>query len=369
MQPDPYEVLGVDRSASEDDIRKAFRRLAREFHPDVNSDPSAEERFKDLAAAYEILSDAERRSTFDRFGHDGLQGQGWAPGFEGFASFADLFGAFFSGSQSAGPRGGGDVAVATDISLADSYTGVTRTVTFDAIDRCSGCDGSGGLPGTGLSGCHQCGGAGAVRTVQRTPFGQMVRESGCPACSGTGTVPESPCPDCGGRGLANSRRTVEVEIPAGIADGQRVRLTGKGNAGDPGMPAGDLFVVVQVEADDEFARDGDDLFCVVDVSVASAALGTQVTLHPPSGETELDVPAGTQPGEILSVKGKGMPSLRGRRHGDLRAVVSVHVPRQLTDDEREMFIRLGMSLADKPPTRAGLFERLRSALGGSVNGH
>lgn len=367
MPRDYYEVLGVDREADEQEIRRAFRKLAREFHPDVNPDPAAEEQFKELAEAYEVLSDADRRQTYDRYGVEGLSGQGYAPGFEGFQSFSDLFSAFFGGGDSRS-RQGADVGVQVDLTLEEAYEGALRTVEYEVAAECEKCDGSGAAPGSQLINCQSCGGRGVVRTVSQSPFGQLVRESACRDCQGAGRRPEVSCDGCSGSGRARATRVVEVNIPPGIADGQRVRVAGKGHAGEAGAPAGDLYVVIRVGEDERFIRDGDDLLSVADLSVASAALGKSIVFTPPAGEVTVEVPAGSQPGDVITVSGKGMPSVHGRRHGDLRVVLAVHVPRSLTDSERGHFEALGASLSDEPPRKAGIFDRIRSALGGAVSG-
>jgi len=369
MPRDPYEVLGVERTADEKQIRKAFRSLARELHPDVNPEPEAEDRFKELAEAYEVLSDEERRATFDRYGHEGLKGQGWSPGFDGFANFGDLFGAFFGGGGSAGPRQGADLGIGVEITLDDAFAGIKKQLEYEAVTTCETCHGNCATPGTPLVSCKQCGGHGAVRTMQRSPFGQIVREAACPACEGAGRTPEVPCEDCHGRGNTTGLRTVEVDIPAGIDDGQRIRVSGRGNAGTSGSPAGDLYVVVHVEADERFVRDGDDLVGVVDISIAKAALGTTVTVPALDGDVELVIPAGTQPGAMLRIGGRGMPSLHGRRSGDVRVVVSVHVPEHLEEAQRSALESMVDDLPDAAERQPGLFDRIRRAVSGSVNGH
>jgi molecular chaperone DnaJ len=371
---DPYDVLGVGRDADEPTIKKAFRKLARELHPDVNRhDPDAEEKFKEAAEAYEILSDAERRATYDRFGHDGLRTGGQAPNFDGFGSISDLFDAFFGGAfgggfggnARGGPRQGDDIAVAAEISLEQAYAGAKVTVTFEAIDRCEHCHGNGAEPGTPIRTCDRCGGAGVLQAVTRSPFGQVVRQMACDVCGGDGRIPEQPCAVCEGRGLVVGHRRLDVDVPAGIADGQRIRLTGRGHAGDHGAPPGDLYVVVQVRADDGWLRDGDDLVTVVDLGAPNAALGTTVGVeHPGEGRLEIDVPAGTQPGEVILVRGKGMPALRrgGRGHafGDLRVVANVVVPRRLNGEQRDLLERLAESIdADQLRSDESVVGKLR----------
>jgi molecular chaperone DnaJ len=351
---DPYDVLGVGRDADESVIKKAFRKLARELHPDVNKhDPDAEEKFREAAEAYEILNDAERRATFDRYGHEGLRSGGQSPNFEGFGSVSDLFDAFFGGSfggsfgggARTGPRQGDDVAVAVDIDLQQAYGGDKVDVAFEAIDRCEHCHGNGAEPGTPIETCERCGGNGVLQAVSRTPFGQVARQVACDVCHGDGRVPKEPCDVCDGRGLVVGTRELEVDIPAGIADGQRIRVTGRGHAGEHGGPQGDLYVVVQVALGDGWLRDGDDLVTVTDLPAPLAALGTKVPIEHPDGEVEVDVPAGTQPGEVLSVKGKGMPVLRRPgRFGDLRVVANVVIPRRLTAEQRDLLEQVSASI-------------------------
>jgi molecular chaperone DnaJ len=345
---DPYEVLGVARDADETQIKKAFRRLARELHPDVNKhDPEAEEKFKEAAEAYEILSDSERRATYDRYGHDGLRSGGFAPNFEGFGSISDLFDAFFGSAFGAttrgGPMQGGDVAVSAEVTLAQAHAGAEIELSFEAIDLCERCHGNGAEPGTPIVTCERCGGAGVLQAVTRSPFGQVVRQVACDVCGGEGRVPEQPCPRCDGRGREVRRRTLRVDVPPGIGDGQRIRLAGRGHAGERGGPPGDLYVLVHVAPDERFVRDGDDLVTVLDVPAPIAALGATLSAPSLDGEVPIEVAPGTQPGAILTVGGKGMPRLRRPgRHGDLRVVVNVVIPRKLNKEQR----RLAQELAD-----------------------
>jgi molecular chaperone DnaJ len=367
---DPYEVLGVGRSADEAEIKKAFRRLARELHPDVNKhDPDAEEKFKEAAEAYEILSDAERRATYDRYGHDGLRSGGYAPNFEGFGSISDLFDAFFGGGFGAASRGGpmqgGDIAVSAEVSLAQAATDTEVELSFEAIDTCERCHGNGAQPGTPIVTCERCGGAGMLQAVTRSPFGQVVRQVACDVCGGDGRVAQQPCEHCDGRGREVRRRTLRVDIPAGIADGQRIRLSGRGHAGERGGPAGDLYVLVHVAADERFMRDGDDLVTALDVPAPLAALGATLTAPALDGEVEVTVEPGTQPGKILTVPGKGMPRLRRPgRHGDLRVVVNVVIPRKLSKEQRRLAQALADSMtAENLRTDDSLLGKLKRMLG------
>jgi molecular chaperone DnaJ len=379
MPRDYYETLGVTRDADETEIKKAFRRLARELHPDVNShDPEAEDKFKEAAEAYEVLSDADRRATYDRFGHDGLRSGGYAPKFDSFGSFGDIFEAFFGGAspfggafggaggaRAAGPAQGGDVAVSAEIDLVQAASGASVEVSYEAIVRCEHCRGNGAEPGTPIETCPRCQGSGQLRAVSRTPFGQVVRATVCDVCHGEGRVARDPCHVCRGRGRRVERARVAVDVPAGIADGQRIRVSGRGHAGEQGGPPGDLYVQVRVREDPRFVRDGDDLVTAVDVAAPRAALGTTVEVPTLDGAVELEIPAGTQPHEILVVAGAGMPALRGRRSGDLRVVVNVVIPRRLRREQRELLEQLADSMTDENlRTEEGVFGKLRRVFGG-----
>jgi molecular chaperone DnaJ len=376
MPRDYYDVLGVPRTAGETDIKKAFRRLARELHPDVNShDPEAEEKFKEAAEAYEVLSDADRRATYDRYGHEGLRSGGYAPNFEGFGSVSDIFEAFFGGGafgsafggggRSGGVVQGGDIAAAAEITLADAAHGTKVEVDYEQISLCEHCRGNGAEPGTPIETCERCGGSGQLRAVSRTPFGQVVRAAVCDVCHGEGRVPKQPCKVCQGRGRRVEQAKVSVDVPAGIADGQRIRIAGRGHAGERGGPAGDLYVLVGVREDPRFLRDGDDLLTAIDVAAPLAALGTKVAVPTVDGSVELEIPAGTQPHETLLVRGAGMPSLRGRHNGDIRVVVNVVIPRRLRREQRELLSRLAESMtAENLRTDESVFGKLRRAFGG-----
>jgi len=371
MPRDPYEVLGVERDADEQQIKKAFRRLARELHPDVNAhDPDAEEKFKEAAEAYEILSDEERRETYDRYGHEGLRSGGYAPNFDGFGSISDLFEAFFGGGGGggfgarSGPIAGGDVAVAVEIDLLEAAHGATVEVSYEAIDRCEHCHGNGAEPGTPIKTCERCGGAGQLQAATRTPFGQMVRTVACDVCHGDGRVAEQPCRDCRGRGRRVAKRTIDVEVPAGIANGQRIRLGERGHAGEPGAPAGDLYVLVRVREDKRFVREGDDLITALDVAAPIAALGGSLQVPTLEDSAELELPAGTQPGEILTLRGEGMPALGRGRRGNLRVVVNVVIPRRLNEEQRGLLEQLRETLTEENlRSDESIFSKLRRALG------
>jgi len=377
---DYYEVLGVARGADDAEIKKAFRRMARELHPDVNKEPDAEERFKEAAEAYEVLSDADRRATYDRYGHEGLRQGGYAPNFEGFGSVADIFEAFFGGGgfgggafgsgifgggRAGGAIQGGDVAVGAEITLVQAAHGTPVEVSYDAVSMCEHCRGNGAEPGTPIETCTNCEGTGQLRVISRTPFGQVVRAAACDVCHGEGKIPQSPCQECGGRGRKVERVKVSVDVPAGIDDGQRIRITGRGHAGERGGPAGDLYVQIRVREDPRFVRHDDELVTVVDVAAPLAALGTTVEVPTLDGTTELDIPAGIQPHESINVRGQGMPTLRGRHRGNLRVIVNVVVPRHLSKVQKELLQELADSLTEHNlRTDEGVLGKLKRAFGG-----
>ena len=376
VKRDAYEVLGVSRDADEREIKRSFRKLARELHPDVNRhDHDAEERFKEAADAYEILSDPERRQVYDRYGHEGLSAQGREPNFAGFGSVSDIFEAFFGGGDAFGGGGraagiqGGDVAVEAEISLAQAARGAAVDVEYEVVAPCERCHGNAAEPGTPIETCGRCGGSGQLRTAMRSAFGQVVRAHLCDACGGDGKIARTPCTRCRGRGREARRAQLEVDIPAGIADDQRIRLTGRGHSGEGGGPPGDLYVVVRVAEDERFVRDGNDLVSVVDVSAPAAALGTSVTVPTLEGEETIELEAGTQPGSVVNLTGLGMPSLRRGRPGDQRVVVNVVVPRELSSRQRGLLEELEGSLEERnlrPASERGhesLFARVRRALG------
>jgi molecular chaperone DnaJ len=354
VRRDPYEVLGVGRDAEDAEIKRTFRRLARELHPDVNRhDPEAEEKFKEAAEAYEILSDADRRATYDRYGFEGLESRGFASQAHGFGSFADIFDAFFGGDpfgssfgRAGGRVQGGDLAVEVEISLEEAARGAPVEVAYDLVDACPHCHGNGAEPGTPIETCERCGGAGRLRAVTRTAFGQLVREQACEVCGGEGRVPKQPCSECDGRGRRALRKTLSVDVPPGIADEQRIRLSGRGHAGERGGPPGDLYVLVRVRVDERFLRDGNDLVTVVDVPAPAAALGSTVTVPTLDGEEEIEVPEGTQPGTVVTLRGLGMPAIGRGRRGDQRVVLNVVVPRNLTPRQRELLEELRTSITE-----------------------
>ena len=355
MKRDYYEVLGLDRGASGAQIKKAFRRLARELHPDVNKhDPRAEEKFKEAAEAYEVLSDPDRRRTYDTFGHEGLRSGGWAPSSGAFGSFEDVLSAFFGRGDPlfselfdfgrAGPASGGDVAAQVDVTLEEVLTGASREISFEAVSACERCRGNGAEPGTPIRTCETCGGSGQLREVARTAFGQVLRTGACSTCGGQGRVAETPCEECEGEGRVVRERTWEVEVPPGIESGQRIRITGAGHAGDTGGRSGDLYVQVLVADDERFERHGQDLVAVAEVPATRAILGGTVSVPTLDGERELEVEPGSQPGERLVLAGAGLPSLRGAARGDQHVVLDVRVPEKLSKEQRDLVEKLDRSL-------------------------
>jgi molecular chaperone DnaJ len=364
---DYYELLGVDRQAGGDEIKRAFRRLARELHPDVSQEPDAEHRFREVVEAYEVLSNSERRALYDRFGHAGLRSGGFRPTSFDLGDLSDLFSAFFGDDLfgvggRAGRSRGADIAARVEIELVDAATGTRREVPFEVAVPCQRCEGNGAEPGTSVDSCPSCGGTGRVRQVSRSVFGEFVRTQACPTCSGSGRIVQHPCEECHGAGRVVEERTLEVEIPAGIHDGQRIRLSGEGHAGVLGGRAGDVYVEVRVRPDERFVREGNDVYSTVELTLPQAALGATVTVPTLEGEAELTFAPGTQPGEIRVLRGKGVPVLQGFGRGDQRVLVNVLVPRQLNDEQRrllEEFERL--SSDDTYRADETFFDKLKSA--------
>jgi len=363
---DLYALLGVARDAGPDEIKKAYRRLARDLHPDVNPDPEHQERFKEITAAYEILSDPEKRARYDA-GPEAFGG--------GFGSFGDIFEAFFGSGFGGGSRGprtrarrGQDVLASVTLDLSETAFGTTSDVTFDSAVVCDACTGAGTASGTFPETCTTCQGRGEVSQVARSFLGQVMTTRPCPRCGGAGTVVAHPCPSCGGEGRTGQRRTVTVKIPAGVEHGMRIRLSGEGPAGVAGGPPGDLYVEVHEREHEVFERDGDDLHCKVSLPMTAAALGTTVTLKTLDGEESLDVKAGTQSGTVLTLRARGVPHLRASGRGDLYVHVEVRTPTHLDASQEQLLRDLakarGEEHPDGSPGGGGLFGKLRDALGG-----
>ena len=374
MAEDFYALLGVRPDASTEDIKRAYRQRARELHPDANpGDAKAEERFKAVSRAYEVLSDPEQRVRYDRFGEAGVAGssaRGGADFFTAGGGLGDLFDAFFGGNPfgggSSGPTGpprGQDLEVEQHISFEDAVFGTTLPVTVRTAVRCEHCNGIGAEPGTQPVTCIECAGTGQVRRVRQSLLGQMVTASACPRCGGLGQVIVTPCEVCSGHGRLIEDRTFQVDVPAGVDSGSTLRLSGRGAVGPRGGGAGDLYVHLRVRPHERFTRVNDDLETTVNVSIVQAALGTTVTLPTLDGDEELRIPAGTQSGRIFTLRGRGVPAVRGRGRGDLRVQLVVDVPTKLTPTQEELLRRLAEEMGDavEPPGGQGLMSRIKSA--------
>jgi molecular chaperone DnaJ len=371
---DYYEILGVERGATDADIKKAFRRLAQQHHPDVSREAGAEERFMEVNEAYQVLSDPQRRRAYDMFGRAGV-GTGGAEGFGGFGGFqgfGDIFDAFFGGGAQTATRrarapAGSDLRYDLHVTFEDSIRGTEREIEFSARDRCSTCSGNGAEPGAESATCPQCGGSGEVRQVHTTMLGQMVNVSACPRCRGEGRIIEKPCLTCHGDGRVERRRRLRVAVPAGIDEGHQIRLTGEGEAGPRGGPAGNLYVAIHVEPHPALRRDGTELYFDLPISITQAALGARVRVPTAEGDEEIDVKAGTQPGTEIRLRGRGVPHLRrtGVR-GDLHVNVAVAVPTKLSRRQRELLEAVAADFGEAPaPSKGqgGILDRVKDAIG------
>src|SRR5829696_273948 len=365
---DFYQVLGVERNASDADIKRAFRKLAQQWHPDVNTDPAAQERFKEINEAYQVLSDPERRSRYDTFGRAGVGGAGGGPGgagFEGFGGFSDIFDAFFGGGAGAAsarrgrPQPGADLRYDLRITFEEAVKGTEKEIEFTALQRCETCAGSGAAPGTEPTTCPQCNGRGEVRSVRQTMLGQMVNVSACPRCHGEGRIIETRCQVCQGEGRTERKRTLRVTIPAGIDEGHQIRLSNEGEIGPRGGPPGSLYVAVQIQAHKSLTREGTELFYMAPISIAQAALGTRIMVPTIEGSEEVEIKPGTQPDTEIRLRGKGVPHLRrtGQR-GDLHVMVDVVVPTKLSKKARELLTAYADEAGEPVGHSGGLLEKL-----------
>src|SRR5438876_8362378 len=368
---DYYEVLGVVRDSSDAEIKRAYRKLAQQWHPDVNKDPTAPQRFKELNEAYQVLSDPQRRQAYDLFGRAGVASEGgFGAGFgAGFGGFGDIFDAFFGGAAGTARRGrpapGADLRYDLRISFEEAITGTEKEIEFSVLERCDTCGGSGAKPGTSPVTCPQCNGRGEVRTVRQTMLGQMVNVSACPRCRGEGRIVEQPCETCRGDGRFEKRKKLRVTIPAGIDEGHQIRLSNEGEVGPRGGAAGSLYVAVHVAPHKRLSREGTELFYELGVSIAQAALGTTIKVPTIEGDEEVEIKPGTQPGTEVRLRGRGVPHLRrsGMR-GDLHVLINVAIPTKLNKRQRELLETYAAESGEQVGSNPGrIFERVRDAVG------
>jgi molecular chaperone DnaJ len=364
---DYYDLLGVSRDADADTLKRAYRRLARQYHPDINKDPGAEDRFKEIGRAYEVLSDPQTRARYDQFGEAGLGGAAGMPDMGDMGGFADLFETFFSGFGGApgggprrrGPRQGDDLRLDLTITFQEAVSGIEKEVQIRHLETCSTCKGSGAKAGSGPTTCPTCGGAGQVRRATRTPFGSFTQVAACPTCEGSGEVIADPCGACGGQGLQQVRKKLRINIPAGVDSGTRLRVASEGNAGQRGGPAGDLYVFLSVQPHPHLRRDGINVQSEVTLNYLQAILGDTIEVETVDGHQQLTIPPGTQPGAVLSLQGKGIPRLGNPvARGNHLFTVKVQLPTRITDHERELLEELAghhTRKGDKHPHKSGLF--------------
>lgn len=371
---DFYDTLGVARNATPEDIKKAYRKLAFQYHPDRNKDAGASDRFKEISEAYQVLSDPERRASYDHYGHagaNGAAGRGFE-GFEGFGGLGDIFESFFGGgTRTQGPARGRDLEYRTTISFMEAVFGADKEFDIDRVEPCGRCSGNRAEPGTSATRCATCRGSGQVRRVQRSIFGQFAQVTTCSTCRGAGTTVATPCTQCRGAGRERKRRKISVNIPPGVSTGSRIRLRAEGEAGEPGAPSGDMYIHVEVEPHDVFERDADDILVNLDLNVARAALGATVQVPTVDGSRELEIPAGTQSGQVFRMRNLGVPRLgsSGRR-GDQIVIVNVAIPRKLNDRQRELLEELAATMGDEDPTGGeedGWFGKMKDFISGDTN--
>jgi molecular chaperone DnaJ len=374
---DFYAVLGVPRDASDDDIKQSYRRLAMQWHPDRNGgSKEAEEKFKTITEAYDVLRDPQKRAAFDRYGEAGLRGGGQAAYehvdlsdalnifMRDFGGFGDLFGGAAGGRRQSGPRAGADIKLPLALTLAEVAIGVEKTVVLKVLEACDKCEGSGAEPGTKPATCATCGGAGEVRRAQRSFFGQFVSVAPCPTCAGEGQVASSPCKKCRGEGRARAERTLKITVPAGVATGQYMTLRGSGNIGPRGGTRGDVLVVFEVEDDERFDRDGEDLFCEALVTYPQLVFGAEVRVPGITGDLTLRVPAGTQSGAVFHLRGRGLPRVNASGVGDLHVKVQLWTPQSVHGDEEQTIRHLATLQGQAPAQREkSIWSKMKEALG------
>ncbi|MDE7261846.1 MAG: molecular chaperone DnaJ [Oscillospiraceae bacterium] len=359
---DYYEVLGVQKGASEPDIKKAYRRLAKENHPDLNpGNKEAEARFKEINEAYEVLSDSDKRARYDQFGFAGVdpnyaaQNGGYGGGFDGgfdFGDLGDIFGSFFGGGfgggtrSRTGPQRGESLRMSLTITFEEAAFGCEKEVSLERVEQCESCKGTGAAPGTSPETCANCGGTGTVQQRRQTPMGVFATTSPCPRCGGKGKIISSPCKDCGGNGQVRKRKTVKVSIPAGIDNGQIISLRGQGNAGKNGGPAGDLQIVVAVQPHQLFRRDGSDVYCEAPITFTQAVLGGELEIPTIDGKVKYDIPEGTQTGTTFRLRNKGIPNVNGRGRGDQFVTVNIETPRNLNREQKDALRKFSATLKE-----------------------
>lgn len=368
---DYYEVLGLARGASQDEIKQVYRKLARQYHPDVSKEENAEERFKEINEAYSVLSDEQKRAQYDRYGKAGLGNMGGAQDFNVQFNdiFEELFGFGGGGSRrSTGrnmPRRGRDLQMSVSLTFDEAIFGIEREIQFEREESCVTCRGSGAEPGSNPRSCETCGGRGEVRQVRQTFIVQMVETVTCPNCQGRGKVIEKPCRACSGRGLERKKINKKVAVPAGVDNGMQIRLPGEGSPGTNGGPNGNLFLVVDVKPHEFFHRKNDDIFLNLDINIAQAVLGADIEVPTVDGPDKLNIPNGTQPGKVFKLKGKGVPRIRQSGRGDQHVVINVAIPTKLNAQQRELFEKLASTLGTAPkPQQRGFLDWLNEALGG-----
>jgi molecular chaperone DnaJ len=369
---DYYAVLGVGRDATAEEIKRAYRKLARELHPDVNPEQASHDKFKDVTTAYEVLSDPEKRRIVDLGGDPLSQGGQGGQGnpFTGFGGFGDIFETFFGGGGGRGPRSrvrqGADALLRLDLSLTEMAFGVKKDIAVETAVLCTSCQGDGCAPGTSPRTCDTCSGRGEIQSMQRSLLGPVMSSRPCPTCAGTGQIIPSPCPSCSGEGRVRARRTIGVEVPGGIEDGMRIRMSGQGEVGSGGGPAGDLYIEVTEKPHETFTREGSDLHCTVAVPMTAAALGTQVTLETLDSTETVELRAGTQPGAVITLRGKGVPRLRSASRGDVHVHVDVRTPVRLDEAQQKLLRELAELRSEDvsiSSARGGLFAKVRDAFG------
>lgn len=368
-----YDCLGLSKDASQDEIKRAYRKLSKKYHPDINKEPGAEEKYKEILEAYETLSDAQKRAAYDQYGPDGANGfggQGSFGGFDGgagFGGFEDIFSSFFGGGATRNPnapRQGDDLQYRVNLSFEEAVFGAEKEIHYNREVTCKTCSGSGAKPGTSPVTCGRCHGHGVINVDTQTPLGMMRRQVTCDVCHGTGQEIKDPCQTCHGTGREKQSHTVSVKIPAGVETGQQIRLAGQGEAGFNGGPYGDLFVVINVNPSDKFTRDGSTIYYTLNISFVQAALGDTVEVPTVHGNVEMVIPAGTQTGKTFRLKGKGAPRLRGGSQGDQLVTVKIVTPTKLNDAQKEALLAFAKASGDEKvaPQKKGFFNKVKDVL-------